>query len=86
MTTDRALWAEPMSSNWAFGNALVREGWHEDIATGLRAFAACWFDEYSDEENLPEAFHKLVAIAEENLLIALDIPRDDDDEEEDDDS
>ena len=83
MATDRDLWAKPMTG-WAFGNALVREGWREDIETGLRAFAALWFDTYEDEQNLPDAFTKLVAVAEENLMIDLDIPRHDDDEDDDD--
>ena len=56
--TDRDRWAQPSRGlfAWSFAQGQRRE----DVAAGLEALAAAWFDEYEDEDELaPEIFRAM---------------------------
>lgn len=72
--TDRELWIEPAPSM----NIVVRR---EAVSAGLQALAEAWFEDYSDETDLPAWFNQAVEYADQ-YLGDLDIPaRDDEDDD-----
>lgn len=69
---------------WAFGRAMIREELEERLVGGLQAFAQLWFLELSDETQLPEEFHRLVALVERHYLADVGELEDEDEDEEED--
>jgi hypothetical protein len=77
--TDRELWAErALVNSGIFTFSVFMSRYGEDVADGLRAFAAAWFACYEDEDTLPDWFAKAIEDAENIGLELGDLPSDED--------
>ena len=77
--TDRDLWAEPSHGFMLW--SLAQQSRREEVSAGLRAFAAAYFDDYTDATDLPTSFWRMVAMADE-ILGDLDLPTRTDEEDD----